>query len=136
MTDWKHLQMIKASGWPLAQEALYTDADFNARLEGGLVPLHWACHQGKAGLVKYMIEHGARVQDRTDEGLSPLELAARSGNFQSVMLLIDRLKAEAAPLPDAAIRQLLTRTFAEGHPGSKNRLQQTFKDWERLAKQK
>ena len=135
MTDWKHLQMIKASGWPLAPEALYTDADFNARLEGGLVPLHWACRQGKAGLVKYMIEQGARVQDRTDDGAGLLELAAKSGSFQCVMLLIDRLKAERAPLPDEALRQQLTRAFADGHPGSKNRLQQTFKDWERLSRQ-
>ena len=30
--------------------------DFNTRLNGGLVPLHWAGAQGKAGLVKPMLQ--------------------------------------------------------------------------------
>ena len=64
MNDWKLLQMIKACGWPLAPELLANDANFNARLEGGLVPLHWACAQGKAGLVKHMIQNGARCARR------------------------------------------------------------------------
>jgi hypothetical protein len=50
VTNWKTQQMIKASGWPLAPELLAApDADFNARLEGGLVPLHWACTRAKPG---------------------------------------------------------------------------------------
>ena len=49
MTPWQLQQMIKASGWPLAAEHLAPGADFNARLDGGLVPLHWACTGGKAG---------------------------------------------------------------------------------------
>ncbi|MDP3886516.1 hypothetical protein [Hydrogenophaga sp.] len=32
MSDWKHQQMIKASGWPLAADLLAPDADFTARL--------------------------------------------------------------------------------------------------------
>ncbi|MEN9903851.1 MAG: hypothetical protein RLZZ555_416 [Pseudomonadota bacterium] len=134
MTDWKTLQMIKASGWPLDPGLLAPGADFNAPAAGGLVPLHWACEHGKDGLVRYMIEHGADVQARTGSGLGMLELAARSGSFQTVMMLIDRLKAAAAPLPDEALRQLLTQTFSQGHPNSRNRLQQTLKDWERIRK--
>lgn len=134
MSDWKHQQMIKASAWPLAAELLAPAADFAARLEGGLVPLHWACREGKAGVVKFMIEHGANVHDLTDDGKSMLELAIPSKSFQTVMLLIDRLKATGAPSPDEALKKRLNNAFRDGHPDAKNRLQQTLRDWERIAK--
>lgn len=135
MTDWKLQQMIKASGWPLAPELLSPGVNFCASVDGGdVVPLHWACEQGRDGLVKYMIAHGADVLDLTKDGQSMLSLAVRSGSFQTVMLLIDRLKAMAAPLPDATVRQELVKAFGHGHPNQKNRLQQTLKDWERIQK--
>jgi ankyrin repeat protein len=135
MTDWKTRQMIKASGWPLAPERLAPDADFNARLDGGLVPLHWACEQGKPGLVKHMIEHGANVLDAAADGQTPLAMAVHAGSFQTVMLLIDRLKALAAPPPDEALRQQMTDAFSQGHADARNRLLQTLKDWDRIARQ-
>ncbi|MDR7150467.1 ankyrin repeat protein [Hydrogenophaga palleronii] len=134
MSDWKHQQMIKASAWPLAAELLAPTADFTARLEGGLVPLHWACREGKAGVVKYMIEYGANVHDLTDDGKSMLELVIPSKSFQTVMLLIDRLKATGAPAPDEALRKRLNNAFSKGHPDARNRLQQTLRDWDRIAK--
>ena len=127
--------MIKASGWPLAPELLAPDADFNARLEGGLVPLHWACAEGKAGIVKYMLEHGANVLDVEDEyGRTPLSMAMRSRSFQTVMLVIDRLKALGEPPADEALKKHLTTLFSSSHTDAKNRLQQTLKDWDRIAK--
>jgi uncharacterized protein len=135
MSDWKFEQMIKASGWPLAPEALAADADFLARLEGGLVPLHWACREGKVSLLKHMIEHGADVQASTDSAQPLLALAVASGSFQTVMLLIDRLKALGAPQPDEALKSRLLHTFKDGHTNARNRLQQTLKDWERIARQ-
>jgi ankyrin repeat protein len=134
MNDWKFQQMIKASGWPLAPELLASGANFNARLEGGLVPLHWACAQGKAGLVKHMTQLGANVQDADDDGETPLSMALNSGSFQVVMLVIDRLKALAAPPPDEALRTRLTDSFSKNHTDAKNRLLQTLKDWDRIAK--
>lgn len=134
MSDWKLQQMIKASGWPLAPERLAPGADFNARLDGGLVPLHWACRAGKPGVLKHMIEHGANVLDAADDGQTPLAMALQSGSFQAVMLLIERLKALAAPPPDEALRQRLTETFSQGHTDAKNRLLQTLKDWDRIAR--
>ena len=134
MSDWKIQQMIKTSDWPLAPELLAPGADFNARLADGRVPLHWACQQGKAGLVKYMIEQGADMLDRTENGRSLLELATDSESFQVVMLEIDQLKRLAAPAPDEALRKRLTHVFRNGHPNSRNRLQQTFKDWDRISR--
>ena len=126
--------MIKACGWPLAPELLSSHANFNARLDGGLVPLHWACAQGKAGLVKHMTEHGANVQDADDDGQTPLTMALKSGSFQVVMMVIDRLKALSAPPPELAMRKLLTESFSKGHTDARNRLVQTLKDWDRIAK--
>ena len=74
MTDWKLEQMIKAAGWPLAAEHLAPGANFNARLDGGLVPLHWACAAGKAGVVQHMLDHGADVLDTAADGQTPLTL--------------------------------------------------------------
>lgn len=136
MTDWKLQQMIKASGWPLAAEHLAPGADFNARLDGGLVPLHWACAAGKQGVVQHMLDHGANVLDAAADGQTPLTLAVDSGSFQVVMLVIDKLKALGAPPPDAALRERMTRTFGDRHTDAKNRLLQTLRDWDRIAKQK
>lgn len=140
MSDWKTQQMIKASGWPLAPELLTApDADFNARLEGGLVPLHWACAHGKAGLLKHMLERGADVLDAADgpvsvEGRTPLYMAIHSGNFQTVMLVIDQLKALGAPPADEALKKRLASVFNKSHADAKNRLAQTLKDWDRIGK--
>jgi len=126
--------MIKASGWPLAPELLAPGTDFNARLAGGLVPLHWACAQGKAGVLKHMIEHGANVLDAAPDGQTPLALALGSGSFQVVMLVMERLKALGAAPPDEALRQRLNATFNQSHTDAKNRLLQTLKDWDRIAR--
>ncbi len=134
MNDWKLLQMIKASDWPLAPELLASDANFNARLDGGLVPLHWACAEGKAGLVKHMIQHGANVQDGDDNGQSPLTMALNSGSFQVVMMVIERLKMLEAPSPDVTLRLRLTGSVSKGHADARNRMAQTLKDWDRIAR--
>jgi ankyrin repeat protein len=134
MSDWKFQQMIKASGWPLAPDCLAAEADFTARLDAGLVPLHWACREAKAGVLRHMIEHGANLHDRTESGQGMLDLALASGHFQTVMLVIERLKSTGAPTPDAALRERLIKTFSQGHTDAKNRLQQALRDWDRLAR--
>jgi ankyrin repeat protein len=135
MSDWKTQQMIKASGWPLAPEALAAGADFHAVLDGGLVPLHWACREGKTSLLKHMVEHGARVPATAAEGHALLALGMASGSFQTVMLLIEQLKAAGAPVPEEALTKALQHTFRNAHTDARNRLQQTLKDWERKARQ-
>lgn len=134
MSDWKTQQMIKASGWPLALEALEAGADFHAVLDGGLVPLEWACREGKTSLLKHMFEHGARVPATPAEAHALLAMAVASGSFQAVMLLIDQLKAAGAPTPDDKLTKALVHTFRNAHTDARNRLQQTLKDWERKAR--
>lgn len=134
MTDWKQLQMIKASGWPLDPASLAAGTDFNAAQEGGLVPLTWACEHGKAGLLRHMLSLGANPQAHPLGAQALLALGVESGDYQAVMLLIDHLKAAGEPAPDDALRKRLTHTFRASHTNAKNRLQQTLKDWDRLSK--
>lgn len=135
MSDWKTQQMIKASGWPLAPEALEAGADFHAVMDGGLVPLQWACREGKTSLLKHMFEHGARVPATPAEAHALLAMAVTSESFQAVMLLIDQLKAAGSPTPDEKLTKALVHTFRHAHTDARNRLQQTLKDWERKSRQ-
>ena len=135
MSDWKTQQMIKASGWPEAPEAFAIGSHFSQATASGLVPLHWACAHGKAGLVRHMIAHGANVADVTADGQSMLELALNAQDFQTLMLLIDQLKARGAPPPGEQIQARLTQSFRGSHPDSRNRIRQTLRDWERIARQ-
>ncbi len=134
MTDWKTRQMIKASGWPHDPVTLAPGTDFNAPQADGLVPLHWAVQSGKPGLLAYLLAHGADVNAQPPGGHGLLAWALATKNFQAVMLLIDQLKATAAPLPDEALQKRLTQAFAGGHTNAKNRLQQTLRDWQRISK--
>jgi hypothetical protein len=79
--DWKTLQMIKASGWPLGPECLAAGTDFNAPCEGGLRPLEWASQAGKPGLLAYMLDQGANAQAHPAGGLALVALAMQAGNF-------------------------------------------------------
>ena len=132
--DWKTRQMIKASGWPLDPDTLAPGTDFNAPQADGLVPLHWACQGGKPGLLDHLLAHGADVNAQPPGGHGLLAWAVASKNYQTVMLVIDRLKATGAPPPDEALQKRLTHAFASSHTNAKNRLQQTLRDWQRISK--
>jgi ankyrin repeat protein len=134
MTDWKTRQMIKASGWPHDPDTLAPGTDFNAPQADGLVPLHWACKEGKPGLLAYLLENGADVSAQPPGGHALLAWTLATRNFQAVMMVIDQLKATAAPPPDEALQKRLTHAFAKSHTNAKNRLQQTLKDWARISK--
>jgi len=134
MTDWKTRQMIKASGWPHDPDTLAPGTDFNAPQADGLLPLHWAVQGGKPGLLAYLLAHGADVNAQPPGGHGLLAWALATRNFQVVMMLIDQLKATAAPPPDEALQKRLTQAFASSHTNAKNRLQQTLRDWQRISK--
>lgn len=134
MTDWKTRQMIKASGWPHDPDTLAPGTDFNAPQANGLVPLHFAVQGGKPGLLAYLLAHGANVNAQPPGGHGLLAWALATQNFQAVMMLIDQLKATAAPPPDEGLQKRLTQAFANSHTNAKNRLQQTLRDWQRISK--
>jgi hypothetical protein len=50
------------------------------------------------------------------------------------MLVIDQLKTLAAPPPDLALRTRLTESFSKSHADARNRMVQTLKDWDRIAR--
>ena len=134
MSDGTIQQRLTASGWPEAPEALAIGANFNQATASGLVSLHWACEHGKTGLVRHMIAHGANVADVSADGKSMLELALNAHDFQSLMLLIGQLKATGAPPPGEKIKTRLIQAFRGSHPDSRNRMLQTLRDWERIAR--
>src|SRR5437764_3870342 len=52
--------------------------------------LLWAAEHGYTDLVRFLLDHGADIEDRADEGESPLMLAAFGGHRDTVQLLLDR----------------------------------------------
>lgn len=72
-------------------------------------PLHYACSGPDNGVAAFLIGHGAELNARSENGTTPLMMAARYGNSDLVPLL---LKAGAEPR--AANEQELTAAdFAE-----------------------
>ena len=47
--------------------------------------------------------------------------------------LVEQRRLGGRAAPDEALRKRLTHVFRNGHPNSRNRLQQTFKDWDRIS---
>lgn len=52
--------------------------------------LSWAAEQGHVELVRFLLDHGANIEDRGPEGESPLMLAAQHGHRETVQLLLER----------------------------------------------
>jgi hypothetical protein len=52
--------------------------------------LLWAAEHGHTDLVRFLLDHGADIEDRADEGESPLMLAAFGGHRDTVQVLLDR----------------------------------------------
>ena len=51
-------------------------------------PLHYAVHNGRADLVRLLLQHGARVQIYDRDGLQPHHVAARSQQWNCLALLL------------------------------------------------
>jgi ankyrin repeat protein len=58
-------------------EMLVDRCDVNARCNLGMTPLHWACLNGHAGIVRLLLSHGAdpNLANDTVDGLTPTEIA-------------------------------------------------------------
>ncbi|MGE0040322.1 MAG: ankyrin repeat domain-containing protein [Vicinamibacterales bacterium] len=91
---------------PLADAAMQGDlaavralldqkADVNQPQGDGSTALHWAVYRGNPEMAALLLDHGANVAAETRLGsLTPLMMAARSGDTASLRLLLDH-KADA-----------------------------------------
>lgn len=52
-------------------------------------PLYFCASQGFPGIVKYLVAAGAKLDRRDANGDTPLHLAAREGQIQTVKLLVE-----------------------------------------------
>ncbi len=52
-------------------------------------PLHAACAMGKPELIETLVSNGARVNCLSNDGLTPLQNAVKSGNFEAVKFLTE-----------------------------------------------
>ena len=69
----------------------------------GWTPLHYACSGPDNGVAAFLIAQGAELNARSDNGTTPLMMAARYGNADLVPLLV-----KAGAEPRAANEQELT----------------------------
>jgi ankyrin repeat protein len=75
----------------LASMLLYAGGNPGATTRlGAYTPLHLACRDGRAAMVKLLVDRGADVAARTTTGATPLMLAARAGQADAVRVLLDR----------------------------------------------
>lgn len=85
---------------PAVKALVKRGADINRK---GWTPLHYACSGPDNGVAEFLIAQGAELNARSDNGTTPLMMAARYGSGDLVPLL---LKAGAEPR--AANEQELT----------------------------
>lgn len=85
---------------PAVKALVKRGADINRK---GWTPLHYACSGPDNGVAEFLIQQGAELNARSDNGTTPLMMAARYGSGDLVPLL---LKAGAEPR--AANEQELT----------------------------
>ena len=67
-------------------------ADVEASYDGGENALYTAAVHGHTNIVRLLLDHGAIVdpQEESNSGFTPLSVAIRNGNYDSVQLLIER----------------------------------------------
>ncbi|EDO35896.1 predicted protein, partial [Nematostella vectensis] len=74
-------------------------ASVNARNPAeGATALHAACFEGNVSCARYLLEHGASVEARDNDGWSPLHAATCGGKRKCVQLL---LAADADPFAES-----------------------------------
>lgn len=93
------LAAIKGS-LPAVQALVKRGAAVN---RAGWTPLHYACSGPDNGVAAFLIAHGAELNARSDNGTTPLMMAARYGSVDLVPVLI-----KAGAEPRAANEQELT----------------------------
>jgi len=98
----------------LAVAALCLDlgADVNAANETGLTPLHAAAAVGASGVVRFLVERGARLDAKTRQGRTPLDEALRG------VANVDGAPGEGHEDTAAMLRELMAQRGLDGKPAA------------------
>ena len=83
-------------------------ADVSAKDDKGDTALHYAARTGNATAVPLLLQRGAQVQSRSDQGSTPEDLATAGTTTERRLLVVALLKAEA-------VRISKCEAFAMGH---------------------
>lgn len=86
--DESALMMVSLRGHvDFAKRLIASNADVN---KTGWAPLHYAASGGHPGAISLLLEHHAYIDAESPNGTTPLMMAARYGNIESVKLLLER----------------------------------------------
>ena len=66
-------------------------------------PLHMACQYGHLAVVAKLVELGADVRKKSDEGWDAVNIAAVTGHFEVVNYFVKQLKIEVASLQQSVM---------------------------------
>jgi ankyrin repeat protein len=71
------------------RQAIDSGHDVNLQGANCYTALHAAAENGHLDVIKLLLEHGARVEARLDNGETPLDLAIAAGKEEAARLLRD-----------------------------------------------
>ncbi len=85
-----HFVAVVSGNKDIVQLLLANKADIEAKMKGGVTPLHVAAGNGRKEMTQLLLASGAKVSARDDEGWMPLHYAAQSGQRDVAELLLAR----------------------------------------------
>ncbi|KAK1284291.1 hypothetical protein QJS10_CPB21g00237 [Acorus calamus] len=107
----QHLVLMCVEGGTSARVAAHTDTlniNIDHPIEDGDTALHLCCLYGHLSCVQLLLERGASLESKDEEGALPIHDACAGGFIQIVQFLID-----AAKTPEK-VRHMLDTTDSEG----------------------
>ena len=120
-----HNATTEAAALEAAELALEAGNDITAANDDGETALHWAAHWGKDSMVRWLVDHGARVNAMNKRGQTPLAIANGTqrpgGDFYSWPNLQVLFRSLGGMMPDAEIEGPIA-IFVEGPPCPHRRL--------------
>ncbi len=70
-------------------EILFERKHFSVK-DKDIHPLHWAAQQGNLNIARFLVDKGADIGVKDNDGRTPLRVAAYSGNLDMVKFFLDR----------------------------------------------